>query len=75
MSQNVYEQLRPQPELCPTNQKIKGLYGPNYSPLGECTVSLENSEQAVAIHYNVIVDDIEEDFLIDVSMPIMPKFK
>ena len=62
MCQRVYEQLRPQSELCPSNVKIKGLYGPNHSLLEECTVKGEILELAVAIHYDVIVDDIEEDF-------------
>ena len=68
MNQRVYEWLSPQPELRPTSEKIKGLYGPNHSPLGECTVKMEIPELAIAIHYDGIVDDIEEDFLIDVSM-------
>ena len=71
----MYEQLSPQPELCPTSVKIKGLYGPNHIPLGECTVKVEIPELPVAIHYDVIVDDIEKDFLIDASMLHMPKFK
>ena len=31
--------LSPQLEVSPTNEKIKDLYGPNQSLLGECTVS------------------------------------
>ena len=60
MIQRVYEWLQPQPELWPTSE--------NHSPLGQCTVKVEIPELAVAINYNVIVNDIEEDFLIDASM-------
>ena len=52
----------------PPVHKSKGIYGPNHSQLGECTVKVEIPEVAVATHYDVIMDDIEEDFLIDASM-------
>ena len=41
----------------------------NHSPLGTCKVKVEILELAVAIHYDLIVEDIEEDFLIDVKCP------
>ena len=49
LSLRMYEQLRPQPELRPTNE-IKGPYGPNHSPLGECIVKLEIPE---LVHYEI----------------------
>ena len=36
--------------------------------MGECTVKVEIPELAVAIHYDVIMDDTEEDLLIELSM-------
>ena len=68
MSKRVFDQLGPQPELHPTNEKVKGLYGPNHSPVGECTVKLAVPELSVAITYDVKVDNIDEDFLIDALM-------
>ena len=50
--------MSPQPELCPTYEKVKGLYGLNHCPFGECTVKLEIQELFVAISYDVIVDNI-----------------
>ena len=67
MSQRVYKPLSLQPELHPISDKIKGLCGPNYSPLGKCSVKVEIPELAVTIHYYVIVDNIEY-FLIHAFM-------
>ena len=68
ISRNLYEKLEPRPELRPSEERVKGLYGPNHSPLGECTIQLEIPELAVAVHYDVVVDEIEEDLLIDAAM-------
>ena len=68
MSQRFYQQLIPKPELHPTTEKIKGLYGPNHSPLGYCLIKVEIPELFVVINYDFIVDDIEENLLIDASM-------
>ena len=40
ISQRVFQQLDPQPELIPTTEKVKGLYGPDHTPLGECTLQV-----------------------------------
>ena len=68
ISKNLYDKLEPQPKLRPTAEQVKGLYGPNHSPLGECTILIEIPELAVAIEYDVVVDEIEEDLLIDAAM-------
>ena len=68
ISRSLYEKLDPPPKLRPTEEKVKGLYGPNHSPLGECTIQVEIPELAVAIQYDVVVDDIDEDLLIDAAM-------
>ena len=65
LSYRVYQQMDPQPELRPTSETLRGLYGPAHQPLGECTVTLEMPELGVRVTYNVIVDDISEDILID----------
>ena len=68
ISRNLYERLEPRPRLRPTEEKVKGLYGPNHSPLGECTIQVEIAELAVTVQYDVVVDEIEEDLLIDAAM-------
>ena len=64
--------MNPQSELCPTNEKARDLFNPNHRPLGECTVEVEIP--AVAINYDEIVEDIEENLLIDTSMRNHAKF-
>ena len=68
MSYHLYQQLSPQPELRPTSDTVKGIYGPQHNPRGECTVQIEMKDLAVIIEYDVVVDDIEEDLLIDAAM-------
>ena len=68
MSQRVYEKPSTQTELCPTDEKIKGIYGPNRSPLGECKMKVEVSELSVVISLDVIMGKVDEDLLIDASM-------
>ena len=68
MSQRLYQQLDPRPELCPTTEKIKGLYGPNHSLMRECSIKVEIPELFVVVNYDFIVDDTEEDLLIDASL-------
>ena len=46
-SQRLYQQLDPKPELRPITEKIKGLYGPNHSPLGECSINVKIPELSV----------------------------
>ena len=41
ISQRLLKQLDPQPELRPTKEKVKGLYGPNHTPLGECILQVK----------------------------------
>ena len=36
--------------------------------MGECTLQIRMPELSVMIMYNVTVDDIEEDLLLDTSM-------
>ena len=67
MSRKLYSQLDPKPELRPTEESVRGLYGPEHTPLGECTVQIEIPELSVQVHYDVVVDDIEEDLLIDAA--------
>ena len=73
MSQSIYQQLDLKPALHPTAEKIKGLYGPNHSPLGECSIKIKIPELAVAVNFDFIVDDIEVDMLIDAFMFSMPR--
>ena len=61
MSHRVYDQLSSQ--LHPTNEKVKGFYGPNHSPLGKCTMKVFE-----AIYYDVIGDNFEEELLLDGSI-------
>ena len=68
ISKNLYDLLDPKPVLRPTEEKVKGLYGPNHNPLGECTVQIKIPELALAMEYDVVVDNIEEDLLIDAAM-------
>ena len=74
MSQRLYEQLDPKPELCPTTEKIKGLYDPNHSPMGEFSIRVKIPELSVVINYDFIVEDIEEDLLLNVQCFIMHSF-
>ena len=68
LSNRVYQQMRPQPELRPTTENLRGLYGPAHQPLGQCTVKLEIPELAVRVEYDVIVDNISEDLLVDANL-------
>ena len=68
ISQRIFQQLNPQPELIPTKQKVKGLYGPDHTPLRECTLQVKIPELSVVADYDFIVDDIEEDLLVDASL-------
>ena len=68
MGYHLYQQMSPRPELRPTSETVKGIYGPQHNPRGECTVQIEIKELAVIIEYDVVVDDIEEDLLIDAAM-------
>ena len=68
ISQRVFQQLDPQPELRLTTEKVKGLYGPDHTPLGESTLQVQIPELSVAAAYDFIVDDIEEDLLVDASL-------
>lgn len=68
MSRNLYELLEPKPELRPTEEKVKGLYGPNHNPLGECTIQIDIPELLLTLQYDVVVDEIQEDLLIDAAM-------
>ena len=68
MSQRIYQQLDPKPELRPATEKTEGLCGPNHSPMSECSIKFEIPESSVAINYDFIVGGIEEDPLIDASM-------
>ena len=45
------------------------MYGPDHTPLGECTLQVKIPELSVAADYDSIVDDIEEeDLLGDASL-------
>ena len=68
MSTRLYSQLQPQPELRPAEESVKGLYGAEHKPRGICTVEIEIPELSVIINYDVVIDDIEEDLLIDATM-------
>lgn len=67
LSRKLYSQLEPKPELRPTEESVRGLFGPEHTPLGECTIQIEIPELAVQVCYDVIVDEIEEDLLIDAA--------
>ena len=56
MSLKLYSQLDPKPELRATDETVRGLYGPDRNPLGECTVQVLIPELAVQVGYNFIVD-------------------
>ena len=68
MSLKTYEQLSPKPELRTTIETVRGLYGPEHKPMGECTVQIKIPELSVVMSYDVIVDDIDEDFLMDATL-------
>ena len=68
MSYRLYSQLEPRPELRPATENVRGIYGPQHDPIGECTVQIKIPELSVVITYDVIVDDIQEDLLIDATM-------
>ena len=68
MSRRLYEQLDPKPELRPATENIRGIFGPQHKPFGECTVKVTIPDLAVEIEYDVVIDDIEEDLLIDATM-------
>ena len=68
MSSRLYHQMQPKPELRPSSDTIRGLYGPYHSPQGKCTVQVEIAELGIIVEYDVVVDDIEEDLLIDAGM-------
>ena len=67
ISQGIFQQLDSQPKLRPTKEKVKGLYGPDRTPIGECTLQVQIPELSEGAAYDFIVDDIE-DLLIDVSL-------
>ena len=68
LSHKLYRQMKPRPELRATTERVRGLYGPEHDPKGECTVQIKIPELSVAISYDVIVDDIDEDFLMDATL-------
>ena len=68
LSNRIYQQMQPQPELRPTTERLRGLYGPAHTPLGQCTLQIEIPELAVRVTYEVVVDNIAEDFLVDASL-------
>ena len=68
MSYRLYQQLEPRPELRATTERVRGLYGPQHDPLGECTIEIEIPELQLTVMYDVIVDDIEEELLIDATL-------
>ena len=68
ISQQVFQQLDPQPELRPTTEKLKGLYGQDHTPIGECTFQVQIPELSLAAAYDFIVGNIEEDLLVDASL-------
>ena len=55
ISQRLFRQLDPQPELRTMTEKVKGLYGPDHTPLGECTLQVQIPELSVAAVYDFIV--------------------
>ena len=68
LSYKRYLALEPQPELRPTPETVRGLYGPSHDPIGECTIEIHIPELCVTVQYDVIVDHIEEDLLIDATL-------
>ena len=68
MSYRLYQQLEPRPELRESSDTIQGIFGPRHNPKGECTVQITIPELSVVVEYDVVVDDVEEDLLIDASM-------
>ena len=68
LSNRIYQQMSPQPELRPTSENLRGLYGPAHQPLGQCTIRIEIPELAVRVTYDVIVDNISEDLLVDANL-------
>ena len=67
LSRTVFEQIEPRPELRPTQEKVRGLFGPERTPLGECTVCIEVPGLAIMVEYDVVVDEIEETLLLDAA--------
>ena len=67
LSRTVFEQIEPRPELRPTQEKVRGLFGPERTPLGECTVYIEVPGLAIMVEYDVVVDEIEETILLDAA--------
>lgn len=67
MSYRLFLQLEPRPELRPAREGVRGLYGPRHDPMGECTVQITIPDLKVSVTYDVIVDDIEDEFLIDAA--------
>jgi len=68
LSNRIYQQMYPQPELRPATENLRGLYGPAHQPIGQCTVRMEIPELCVRVSYDVVVDDIAEDMLVDASL-------
>ena len=68
MSHRLYQQLEPRPELRPTTESVKGLYGPQHNPIGECTLQVTIPELKLTVTYDFIVDDIEEELLLDAPL-------
>ena len=68
LSNRIYQQMSPEPELRPTSENLRGLYGPAHQPLGQRTVILEIPELSVRVTYDMIVDNISEDYLVDANL-------
>ena len=51
--------MDPKPELRPTTESIRGLYGPNHDPIGECTIQIQVLELAVVVSYDAKVEAID----------------
>ena len=65
VSEQVYLQMSPRPELRPTTQTIRGLFGPSHNPLGVCTMKIELPDLEVIVEYDVVVDKMDETLLLD----------
>ena len=68
MSHGLCRQLDPRPVLHPAPEIVQGVYGRQHDPMGKCTVQIRMSELSAVKTYNVIVDNMEEDLLLDATM-------
>ena len=68
MSSKLYASLEPRPELRKSSERIRGLYGPDHSPKGECTIQIQLTDLGVVMEYDVIVDEMDEDLIVDAAM-------